>query len=78
MGGVLHHLKDREGCLKKMKENYSLIFIGMPIKKGIINWLELGHPSRKEEIQSLFDKYLTGSQIFYYENNILLFYESPK
>ncbi len=77
MWGVLHHLKDRQGCLRRLKENYSLIFIREPVKMGITRWLELGHPLRKEEIESLIHEYLAGSQVFYCGNSVLIFYISP-
>ena len=79
MWGVLHHIEDVEGCLKRVKENYALIFIREPIKNGLIKWWgELGHPLRKREFEYLIEKHLAGSQIFYYDNNILVFYVSPK
>ena len=77
MWGVLHHLKDRQGCLKKLKENYSLIFIREPVKVGPNEGLELGHLLRKGEIEYLIQEYLAGSQVFYCGNSILLFYISP-
>lgn len=77
MWGVLHHLEDREGCVKRLKENYNLIFIREPIKIGLIKGWELGHPLRKEEIESLIQEYFAGSQVFYCGNNILIFYMSP-
>jgi len=59
MWGVLHHMEDIESCLKRVKENYALIFIREPIKNGIINWLgELGHPLRKRELKHLVEKHL--------------------
>jgi len=77
--GVLHHIEDIEGCLRGVKENYALIFIREPIKHGTIKWLgELGHPLRKEKLEYLVEKYLDGSQIFYYDNTIFIFYVSPK
>jgi len=78
MWGVLHHLQDREGCLRKVKENYDLVFIREPIKTGFINWLELGHPLRKQAIECLVKEYLASSQVFYCGNSILIFYASPK
>ena len=79
MWGVLHHMEDIEACLKRVKENYALIFIKEPIKNGVIKWLgELGHPLRKRELEYLVEKHLAGSQIFYYDNSILIFYTSPK
>lgn len=76
--GVLHHLKDKEDCLKRVKENYDLIFIREPIRNSIFRVLELGNTLRKEEFEHLVKKHLAGSQIYYCGNNILIFYMSPK
>ena len=76
MWGALHHLEDMEGCLRRLKENYSLIFIREPVKTNSINWLETGHPLRKGEIEHLVDKHLAGSQLFYNNNAIFIFYNS--
>ena len=81
MWRVLHHLKDKEDCLKRVKENYDLIFIGEPVKNGItkgLELLELGHPLRREEIEYLVQEHLANSQTLYHGNNIFLFYVSPK
>ena len=95
MWGVLHHIEDIESCLRRVKENYALIFIREPIKRSTIKWLELrhplrsikrstikwlelGHPLRKGELEYLVEKHLDGSQIFYYDNTIFIFYVSPK
>ena len=78
MWGVLHHLKDIEYCLKRVKENYTLIFIREPLRSGVIKWLELGHPLRREGIERLVQEHLANSQIHYHGNNILLFYVSPE
>jgi SAM-dependent methyltransferase len=76
--GVLHHLHDKESCLKRVKGNYQLIFIREPIKAGIIRGLELGHTLRKEEIEYLVQKHLANSQIYYCGNNIFIFHVSPR
>jgi len=78
MWGVLHHLKDRECCLNRIKKNYALIFVREPVKKRVIRGLELGQPLRRGEIEHLLEKYLADSQIFYCDNNIFIFYVSPK
>ena len=78
MWGVLHHLKDRECCLNKIKENYALIFIREPVRNSIIKGLELGYPLMRGEIEHLVEKHLAGSQIFYHGNSIFIFYVSPK
>jgi len=76
MWGVLHHLEDMGGCLEKIKRNYNLIFIREPIKTSNVNLLEMGHTLRKEDIETLFKEHLPDSQIFYCDNNILIFYIS--
>jgi len=78
MWGVLHHLKDRDCCLSRIKENYPLIFIREPVRNSIIKGLELGHPLMRKEIEHLVDKYLPDSQLFYHGNSIFIFYTSPK
>ncbi|TET25769.1 MAG: class I SAM-dependent methyltransferase [Dehalococcoidia bacterium] len=74
--GVLHHLQDREGCLKRVKANYPLIFIREPIK-GNIDLLELGSRLKREEMERLIKKHLANPQIFYCGNSIFVFYVSP-
>jgi len=78
MWGVLHHLKDRERCLKKIKENYTLIFIREPVRNSSIKWLELGHPLTKDKIEYLVKEHLSDAQIFYHGKSIFIFYVSPK
>lgn len=75
--GVLHHLQDRECCLKRVKENYPLIFIREPVTNSLIKGLELGDTLRKKEIEHLVKEHLANSQIFYCGNNIFIFYVSP-
>jgi len=77
MWGVLHHLKDRECCLNKIKENYALIFIREPVRSSSIKGLELGHPLTRGEIEHLIETHLSNSQIFYHGNSIFIFYTSP-
>ncbi len=77
MWGVLHHLKDRETCLKRIRENYPMAFIREPIKNKAINGLEMGQPLVKEEIENLVQKYLPNARTFYYGHCIFIFYISP-
>jgi SAM-dependent methyltransferase len=76
MWGVLHHLNDMGACLEGIKENYNLIFIREPLKTGNVNLMEMGHPLRQEDIETLFKEHLPDSQIFYCGNSILIFYVS--
>ena len=75
--GVLHHLRDFEACLRRVKENYSLVFIREPIKSGLISGLELGHPLRLKELTQLINRHLPGAQVHYCDNSILIFYACP-
>jgi hypothetical protein len=72
--GVLHHLKDPERCLRRLKSNYSAIFIREPIRTGIIKGLELGDPLRINELTCLFSSCLPDNQMHYCGNNVLVFY----
>lgn len=76
MWGVLHHLKDREACLKRISENYSSAFIREPVKNKIIKGLEMGQPLVKKEIEGLVRKYLPSARTFYYGHCIFIFYAS--
>jgi hypothetical protein len=72
--GVLHHLKDFKSCLRRLKENYPLIFIREPVKTGFFNGLELGHPLRLKELTGLLGRCLTGCKMHYCNNSVLVFY----
>lgn len=76
MWGVLHHLKDRETCLKRIQENYRMAFIREPVKNNLrVDW-EMGQPLIKEEIEGLVQKYFGQSRTFYFGNSIFIFYDS--
>jgi hypothetical protein len=77
MWGVMHHLNNRELCLKRIRENYNLAFIREPIRNNVIPGLEMGKPLVKEEIEDLIQKYLPTARIFYYGHCIFIFYISP-
>jgi hypothetical protein len=74
MWGVLHHLKDRESCIRRISENYEMAFIREPIKNKTIKGLEMGQPLEKAEIEDLVQKHLPRSRIFYYGHCIFIFY----
>jgi hypothetical protein len=74
MWGVMHHLKDRELCLKRIRDNYPLAFIREPIKNKALVGLEMGKPLVKEEIEGLLSQYLPNSRVFYYGYCIFVFY----
>jgi len=74
MWGVLHHLKDKERCIRRIGENYAMAFIREPIKNKAIKGLEMGQPLEKAEIEGLVQSYLPRSQTFYYGHCIFIFY----
>lgn len=78
MWGVLHHLKDREDCLKRLKENYAMAFIREPVKNKFLKGFEMGRPLIREEIERLVQKHLSSAQTFYYGHCIFIFYVSPE
>ena len=73
MWGVLHHLRDREACLKHISENYAMAFIREPVKNNIRVDLEMGKPLDKQEIEILVQKYFPHARFFYYGNSIFIF-----
>ena len=78
MWGVLHHLKDCESCLQRMRDNYDLVFIREPVRQKAIKGLEMGEPLHKEQIESWVGKYFPGAQTFYHNSCIFVFYRKPK
>ncbi len=77
MWGVLHHLRDKETCLKRISQNYRLAFIREPLKNRAIDGLEMGKPLIKSEIEGLARKYFPGSRILYNGHCIFIFYVEP-
>jgi trans-aconitate methyltransferase len=69
MWGVLHHLKDRETCIRRIRE---------PVKDKDLKGFEMGKPLQKEEIENLVKQYLPTAQTFYYGYCIFIFYISPE
>jgi len=74
MWGVLHHLEDRETCIRRIRDNYRMAVIREPIKSKDLKGLEMGEPLIKEEIEELVQKYLPFSGVFYYNHSIFIFY----
>ena len=76
MWGVLHHLDDMEGCLRKVKDNYDFIFVREPLNTGKTNLFELGHPMHETELKELAERALPGAQVFSYHNAMFIFYHN--
>jgi SAM-dependent methyltransferase len=75
MWGVLHHLDDPEGCIRRITANYSLTFIREPIRQKAVKGLEMGEPFAKEKIEDWVKKYFPGADHFYYGYCIFIFYD---
>jgi SAM-dependent methyltransferase len=72
--GVLHHLQDPAQCLRRLRENYPLIFIREPVRTGFFKGMELGNPMRINELTALFNNSLPGHQIHICGKSVLVFY----
>jgi hypothetical protein len=76
--GVLHHLRDFEGCLRKIRDNYPLVFIREPVRTGSFNLgLELGKPLRLTEITRLVERHLPDARVRYCYGSLMVFYVCP-
>lgn len=78
MWGVMHHLSDMEGCLKRLKKNYSLIFIREPVRSMSNRWLELGHTLKRADMENLVQNCLTDAHVLQCGSNLFVFYDSGK
>lgn len=76
--GVLHHLREKENFLKRLKEGYKFIFIREPVKNHHFHGFELGRPLTQEEIKHLRERHLPSSKLVHFEDNILIFYQATK
>jgi SAM-dependent methyltransferase len=75
--GVLHHLRDFDASLCRLKESYPLIFIREPVRTNFITGLELGRPLRLKELTGLFTSHFPNCRLHYCDNSILVFYACP-
>ncbi|MFC1967090.1 class I SAM-dependent methyltransferase [Chloroflexota bacterium] len=75
--GVLHHLKDRESCLRKIIANYPLVFIREPLQGSALKWLELGNPLNKETVAGWVNEHLKDAKTLHSDNNVFIFYTAP-
>jgi SAM-dependent methyltransferase len=74
--GVLHHLSDPARCLARVRANYDCALIREPIRGASPACFELGSPLRKRELSDLFRESLPGSDLFYYDDCALAFWDS--
>ena len=72
--GVLHHLKSPKKFLKMIKDNYQLVFLREPLKRGL-TILELGKPFQREEIKKYLDESFGTYRSYIYDNAIFAFWE---
>lgn len=70
----LHHIKDKEKCLRNVKENFNYIFLIEPCNDLYHRLFDAGEPLSKTEWIRIFDKVLGKYKVYHYKNNILVFY----
>jgi SAM-dependent methyltransferase len=75
--GVLHHLKNFDAGLRRLKESYPLVFVREPVRSGIFTGLELGHPLRLKELTGLLTGHFPQCPLHYCDNSIMVFYACP-
>lgn len=74
--GVLHHLKNKEKVLKKVKDNFQYLFLKEPlIVKNKRTFLELGKPFFKKDIEIMLKNVFGEFQEYEYQNSILVFWK---
>lgn len=73
--GVLHHLKNPERCLSRVRANYDCAFIREPIRGASPACFELGSPLRRREIGDLVRGSLPGSVLRCYDDCTFAFWD---
>ena len=61
--GVLHHLDDPHGCLRRVQDNYELVCVREPLSGSSRACFELGSPLEEEELAALLGDSLPGAQV---------------
>jgi hypothetical protein len=72
--GVLHHLEDPEGCVNRLKENYSMLLIREPVRAGMLKGLELGHPMILRDLIKMFDTCLPYHRMYFCDGSVIVLY----
>jgi 2-polyprenyl-3-methyl-5-hydroxy-6-metoxy-1,4-benzoquinol methylase len=74
--GVLHHLKNQEKVLKRIKNNFQYVFLREPlIKKNRKSLFEVGNPFFETEIDKLLEKTLKNFKKYKYQDSIFIFWK---
>jgi len=83
--GVLHHLKDPQKILEKIKNNFQFILIREPLKEQkalhhfkVLSLLEMGDPFEKEKIKRILDDVLGDYQSFERNGAVMALWSAPK
>lgn len=71
---TLHHLKDKEGALRKVVKNFKYIFLCEPIKDLYHALLDGGKALPKQEWVDLFDGALKKYELYQYKSSLIVFY----
>lgn len=71
----LHHIKNKEKVLRKVKNNFNYIFLCEPVNDLYHRIFDAGTPLSKEGWVRLFDKVLGKYELYQYRNNLIVFYK---
>jgi len=73
--GVLHHLKNQEKVLERIKNNFQYFFLREPLMKNKKSLFELGNPFFEKDIDNLLKKTLKNFKKYKYQDSIFVFWE---
>jgi len=74
MWGVLHHLRNQEKVLEKIKNNFNYFFLREPLLKEK-SFFELGDPFKKEELEDKIKRVFGDYKIFEHKNAAFIFWK---
>ena len=72
--GVLHHLKDKENFLKRIRSNFNYAVFNEPIK-AVWAFLDGGQPLAEEEWRKLFSEILGNCDILRFKDQLFVFWK---
>lgn len=71
---ALHHIKDKEKCLRKVKKNFDLVFLIEPTNDLYHRLFDAGDPLSENEWKELFDKVFGKYSMHRYKSSVVVFY----
>ncbi len=71
----LHHLRNKEDVLRRVKESFELLFLCEPMNDLYHRLLDGGRVLSRDAWTELFDATLGQYRLYQYRNNLLIFFE---